>query len=423
MKVKLKNDNLAGRTMIQALFEELCQGDFTFYVAHDQNGRLTHLFFAHPSSIALTRSYTTVFVMDCTYKTNRYKMPLLDIIGVSSFNSSFYSCFVFLAKEGEEDYVWALQMFRRILGPACYPTVIVFDRELALMNAIKNEKEYMLSYIQRTWLPFKERFVKAWTEKCAYFGNHVSSRAEGAHGKLKKYLQVSTGDLHQVKNKICLAIENEFKEINAQLSSEKIRIPHNCNISFFKEIINRVSVYAMREILKQYEMVKHGTMQPVCTEHFMATMGLPCAHKMIDWKVGEVLKGLIHELEDKYEAWPPTQKERAQERISQLVNPSLPLLFEPNVQCPKGRPSGSKKGKESGSTRRIPSKFEIVDTTKRKCSICKGVGHNSRTCLQKFGTNEFNASHIANPNDDGPTMNVIDLHTISTSSNCFWLDD
>ncbi|XP_058185926.1 PKS-NRPS hybrid synthetase cheA-like [Rhododendron vialii] len=262
MKVKLKNDNLAGRTMIQALFEELCQGDFTFYVAHDQNGHLTHLFFAHPSSIALTRSYTTVFVMDCTYKTNRYKMQLLDIVGVSSFNNSFYSCFVFLAKEGEEDYVWALQMFRKILGPACYPTVIVFDRELALMNAIKvvfptttnllcvwhieknilanckshfktqedwttfldtwnevisspdggafdeawklfellyNEKEYVLSYIQRTWLPFKERFVKAWTEKCAHFGNRVSSRAEGAHGKLKKYLQVSTGDLHQVK--------------------------------------------------------------------------------------------------------------------------------------------------------------------------------------------------------------------------------
>ncbi|KAG5552486.1 hypothetical protein RHGRI_010537 [Rhododendron griersonianum] len=302
-----------------------------------------------------------------------------------------------------------------------------FDEAWKLFELLYNEKEYVLSYIQRTWLPFKERFVKVWTEKCSHFGNCVSSRAEGAHGKLKKYLQVSTGDLHQVKNKICLAIENEFKEINAQLS-----------------------MYAMGEILKQYEMVKHATMQLVCTGHFMATMGLPCAHKMIDWKgkalpldaihsqwridmisltcsdggaSGEVFKGLIHELDDKYEAWPPTQKERAQERISQLVNPSLPLLFEPNVQCPKGRPSGSKKGMESGSTRRNPSKFEIVDANKRKCSICKGVGHNSRTCPQKFGTNEFNASHIANPNDDGPTMNVIDLHTISTSSNCFWLDD
>ncbi|XP_028124692.1 PKS-NRPS hybrid synthetase CHGG_01239-like [Camellia sinensis] len=129
MKAKLHKDNLAGRTIIQALFEELRQGDLTFNVAHNQDGHLTHLFFAHPSSIMLTRNYSNVFVMDCTYKTNKYKMPLLDIIGVSSFN--------ILDKEGEEDYVWALQMFSKILGPIGHPSVIVSDRELALMNAIQ----------------------------------------------------------------------------------------------------------------------------------------------------------------------------------------------------------------------------------------------------------------------------------------------
>ncbi|KAH7835109.1 hypothetical protein Vadar_022945 [Vaccinium darrowii] len=137
---------------------------------------------------------------------------------------------------------------------------------------------------------------------------------------------------------------------------------------------------------------------------------------------GDGFKRLIHELGDKYEMWPPNQKELAQERISQLVNPSIPLLFEPNVQSQKGCPLGSKKGKESGSTRRNPSKFEIVDATRRKCSICKDVGHNSQTCPKKFGTNDFNASPIGNPNDDGTTMDVTDLHTISTSSNCFWLE-
>ena len=53
-----------------------------------------------------------------------------------------------------------------------------------------------------------------------HFGNRVASRAEGAHALLKKYLQVSTSDLCEVKNKICLAIENQFHEIKAQLSSE-----------------------------------------------------------------------------------------------------------------------------------------------------------------------------------------------------------
>ncbi len=60
-----------------------------------------------------------------------------------------------------------------------------------------------------------------------HFGNRVTSRAEGAHALLKKYLQVSTGDLCEVKNKICLAIENQFHEIKAQLLSEQIRVPHH----------------------------------------------------------------------------------------------------------------------------------------------------------------------------------------------------
>ena len=34
--------------------------------------------------------------MDCTYKTNRYKMPLLDIVGVTALNTSFHVGFCFV---------------------------------------------------------------------------------------------------------------------------------------------------------------------------------------------------------------------------------------------------------------------------------------------------------------------------------------
>ena len=85
--------------MIQALFKEFGLGNFTYNVKYDENGHLTHLCFAYPASIMLSRSYSNVFVMDCTYKTNKYKMPLLDVVGVSSFNTSFYSCFAFMQKK------------------------------------------------------------------------------------------------------------------------------------------------------------------------------------------------------------------------------------------------------------------------------------------------------------------------------------
>ena len=51
----------------------------------------------------------------------------------------------------------------------------------------------VLTYIKKTWLPWKEKFVNAWTGQVCHSGNQVTSRAEGAHATLKKYLQVSSG--------------------------------------------------------------------------------------------------------------------------------------------------------------------------------------------------------------------------------------
>lgn len=68
---------------------------------------------------------------------------------------------------------------------------------------LEKYKDHMsvIAYIEKNWLPFKEKFVYAWTNKVTHFGNHVTSRVEGAHSKLKRYLQVSTSDFRGVKEK------------------------------------------------------------------------------------------------------------------------------------------------------------------------------------------------------------------------------
>ena len=63
-------------------------------------------------------------------------MPLLDIIDISSFNAYFYSCFAFLEEEEERLYL-GLKMFGKVLGVNFETIVIIFDKELALINAIK----------------------------------------------------------------------------------------------------------------------------------------------------------------------------------------------------------------------------------------------------------------------------------------------
>ena len=100
----LHQKNLAGHTPIQALIDELKKGDFVYEYECDSAGYVTYLFFAHNESVTLTRQYSSILLMNCIYKTNKFKMPLLNIIGITSFNTTFYSCFVFMKGKEREDY-------------------------------------------------------------------------------------------------------------------------------------------------------------------------------------------------------------------------------------------------------------------------------------------------------------------------------
>ncbi|KAL3531569.1 hypothetical protein ACH5RR_010891 [Cinchona calisaya] len=66
-----------------------------------------------------------------------------------------------------------------------------------------------------------------------------------------------------------------------------------------------------------------------------------------------------------YQQWPLVEKEYAQEKLSQLVNESTSLSFDPTVQCGKGRPSLSRQKKALISTTQDPSQFEIVEASLR----------------------------------------------------------
>ena len=121
-----------------------------------------------------------------------------------------------------------------------------------------NNLKDAIKYIRDTWSQWKEKFVSAWTEKYLHLGNRASSRAEGAHAKLKMYLQASTGGFQEVKKKISQAVEHEFNEIKIRLASEKIQVPHSCNTPFFRELLSHVSHFALEEIHKQCEKSKGG---------------------------------------------------------------------------------------------------------------------------------------------------------------------
>jgi hypothetical protein len=98
---------------------------------------LTHLFLAHDEAIAIYRDNYDVILMDCTYRTNRFNMPLLNIVGVTGMNTTIHIAQVFLIGEEEPDYRWALQQLwnLQLRNGIPHPQVFLTDRDLALLNA------------------------------------------------------------------------------------------------------------------------------------------------------------------------------------------------------------------------------------------------------------------------------------------------
>ncbi|KAH1210829.1 Protein FAR1-RELATED SEQUENCE 5 [Glycine max] len=96
------------------------------------------LFWCHPDAVKLCNACHLVFLIDNTYKTNRYRLPLFDFVGVTPTRMTFSIGFAYLEGEHVNNLVWALERFRGLfLRNDRLPVVIVIDKDLALMNALK----------------------------------------------------------------------------------------------------------------------------------------------------------------------------------------------------------------------------------------------------------------------------------------------
>ncbi|GAU27086.1 hypothetical protein TSUD_103950 [Trifolium subterraneum] len=95
------------------------------------------IFWAHPESIKLFNTFPTVLMMDSTYKTNKYKMPLFEIVSVTSTEESYNVGFAYIPNEKEDNFVWALETCKSLLiTKETFPKVIVTDRDKSLMNVV-----------------------------------------------------------------------------------------------------------------------------------------------------------------------------------------------------------------------------------------------------------------------------------------------
>jgi hypothetical protein len=103
-RIALRASILAGRTPIEALLDELSTQEWVFDVRRDSKNHVQYLFFAHRKQVERLRTNPDVLLIDCTYRTNKYRLPLMHILGYTNLKTFFSAGFCFLRNETHQDY-------------------------------------------------------------------------------------------------------------------------------------------------------------------------------------------------------------------------------------------------------------------------------------------------------------------------------
>ncbi|KAJ4716771.1 FAR1-related sequence [Melia azedarach] len=315
---KYKVGEQVGQLHMHQLMDKLMKHTYIeWHRCNEEMDCIKDLFWAHPFAVGLLRSFPRVLIMDCTYKTNMYPFSLLEIIGVTSTELTFSIAFAYLESEREDNYIWALERLRSMMADDALPSVIVTDKDLALMNAVRavfpsatnllcrwhisknvsvhcknlfetkerweaficswnvlvlsvSEQEYMqhlsamendfsrypqaIDYVKQTWLVnYKEKFVAAWTDLVMHFGNVTMNRAETTHTKLKRLLAAPQGNFETSWARVHCLLEQQHNEIKASFERSSTIVQHNFKAPIFEELRGFVSLNAMNIILSEFE--------------------------------------------------------------------------------------------------------------------------------------------------------------------------
>nr|XP_027075833.1 protein FAR1-RELATED SEQUENCE 5-like [Coffea arabica] len=112
--------------------------DMFFYKYHvDNEGRLARLVWADSKSQVDFSTFGDVLEFDMTYKTNKYRKPLVVFAGVNNhLNSTIFGC-ALLSDERIETYEWVLSTLIEAMDDR-KPVVVMTDEDSTMQRAIKN---------------------------------------------------------------------------------------------------------------------------------------------------------------------------------------------------------------------------------------------------------------------------------------------
>ncbi|XP_052734040.1 uncharacterized protein LOC128196599 [Vigna angularis] len=339
---------------------------------------------------------------------------------------TFSTTFAFLSTERQSNFTWALEKLKCLfLTSEGGPKVIVTDRDLALMNVIANvfpesyqmlcrfhilknvkAKCKILVHSTEVWEVLMDAwenvmdcadeslfadtyFVKFWANKVMHLGNTTTNRAESAHWSLKKVLGNSMGDLCSCWDNIHNVIILQHNKIKASFESSLLLTSDHFKGCRYRELIGRVSRYALDLIAKELKIVQQiGLDSSKCGCVLRRTFSVPCACELARYNprmipIGEFhimwrrlhfsnvelnetepqlsIKDELKQIEERFNEVNIGGKVTIKQKLLEIVCPTLTSMVPPLHKVKTKGAQKSKVKRSERSTTRDPSYFEYVD--------------------------------------------------------------
>jgi len=120
------------RTKIQHLMKFIEHDKYVYWLAQlDNEDVIKDILWTNSNSIKLLNSFPIVLICDTTYKTNKYCLLLLKIVGIAPTSMTFVVALAYLSYERTYNFEWALSKLEGLLvKDNVLPLVIVGDRIL-----------------------------------------------------------------------------------------------------------------------------------------------------------------------------------------------------------------------------------------------------------------------------------------------------
>jgi hypothetical protein len=130
---RLQQDKQNGKTPTQTLIDVLRDTNTYHVVRTDptEPNKVTGLFWTFAWGIEMWKKYPWVLQLDNTYNTNRFRMPLLQVTGVTNVATTFNGAFGLMDNEREDGFTWLAQHIQqtknslsgRLAGFLCVKTI------------------------------------------------------------------------------------------------------------------------------------------------------------------------------------------------------------------------------------------------------------------------------------------------------------